>query len=334
MFPLLEPPEPCPVCADQKARPLHVYRNKARRTSPRPYLALVGCERCGLVRTHPLPTEADLGRYYGGAQGWEARDGGDGADSGPELDEKLERKRAKYARERDLLAPWLPSTGPRRAFDFGAGVGSWLDVLQEDGWETWGLEPGPGQREIAGRRHRMVEELPGGERFDLVVANHVVEHLRDPRTVLRSLAALTAPGGQLFVSVPDLGRLAEHGKLKYVTSDVHICSYTFSAMSSLLGLAGFRVLAHFDGREWDELAPLERARLKVLAESTGEPVEPQGEPLTAAIEALRAHARQQLTGGERAARPAAGAGPEQRSRFTRSLVTAVRSRLGRGDDES
>lgn len=293
MFPLLQPAQPCPGCgAGDGQRPLHVYRNKARRTTDEDELALLGCERCGFAYSHPRPTDAQLEAYYSGSDGWEAREGGDDFAAGAALQDKLAVKREKYARERDLLAPLLPPAGtPRRTLDFGAGQGAWLDVLADDGWETWGIEPGPAQRELAARRHRMVDELPAGEHFDLVVVNHVLEHLRDPLAVLRALAGALTPEGRLFVSVPDLGRLGEHGRLKYVASDVHISSFTFEGMRSLLGLAGLRVVAHLGGEEWDELHPSERARLKVLAERGGPAEAPPPRPLDVAIAALRLHER-------------------------------------------
>lgn len=44
-------------------------------------------------------------------------------------------------------------------------------------------------------------EVP--ERFDLVVANHVLEHVADPITWLQQAAAVAAEGGVLFLSLPD-----------------------------------------------------------------------------------------------------------------------------------
>lgn len=41
------------------------------------------------------------------------------------------------------------------------------------------------------------------ERFDLVVANHVLEHIADPITWLAEVAAVTEPGGHLCMAVPD-----------------------------------------------------------------------------------------------------------------------------------
>lgn len=40
-------------------------------------------------------------------------------------------------------------------------------------------------------------------RFDLVIANHVLEHAADPLTWLEQLAEVTMPGGHLFMALPD-----------------------------------------------------------------------------------------------------------------------------------
>ena len=38
--------------------------------------------------------------------------------------------------------------------------------------------------------------------FDLVICNHVLEHVPDDRAAARELARVTAPGGQAVISVP------------------------------------------------------------------------------------------------------------------------------------
>jgi SAM-dependent methyltransferase len=296
-FPLLEPPAACPVCRSSGTwRALHVYPNRVRRLVRAPWLGLSGCERCGVVVSHPLPSERELEAYYGRPDGWEAR-GARRDDRAEQLERKLAVKRERYARERDLLAPHLPRAGtPRRTLDFGCGLGGWLDVLQDDGWETWGLEPGQEAATVAGRRHRMVEAVPVDERFDLVVINHVIEHLRDPLAVVASLSRATVPGGRLFVSVPDLSRLPEHLNFKYVVaSEPHLCAYTRSALASLLGLAGFRVLATLATPEWDAVGPGEVRRLKLIAEKGNRELQPSGAPLEEAIAALGAYGREVAT---------------------------------------
>ena len=180
MFPLLHEPDKCPGCGAPGLRGLHVYRNKEQRVIKRSWLGLFGCERCGLVSTHPQPSEEELDAYYGSVGGWEARaSGDDDFASGSELEEKLARKRSHYERELQLLKPHLDNA--KRVLDFGCGLGTWLDVLADEGWETWGIEPGPAQAEVAAARHRIVADIPTDAAFDLVLVNHVAEHLPDPR---------------------------------------------------------------------------------------------------------------------------------------------------------
>ena len=291
-FPLLCEPSPCPGChGTDSFQALTVYENERRSVTTWDLLALLGCKRCGLAFSHPLPTEAELTAFYSRPGGWESRTEGDpDADQAADLERKLASKHRSYARVRDLLAPHLPPAGgPLRALDFGCGLGTWLDVLQDDGWETVGIEPGPLQREHASRRHVMLDAPPTEPTFDLVIVNHVLEHLRDPLTTMRALSACTVEGGHIFISVPDLGRLPAHNRWRYVKNEHHICSYTVEALRSLLGLAGFRLAAHFDTPEWDALGMAEPWRLKVLGVQTGQVVEPTGEPLRLAIEALRGY---------------------------------------------
>ena len=127
--------------------------------------------------------------------------------------ERLERKRASNELDYALLAAnaELPKA-PRRALDFGCGIGGWLDVLAADGWETAGIEPGRAPRPRRGR-HTLLEEIPAEPSLQLVVVQHTLEHLDDPLETLRRLAGATVPGGLVYVSVPNC-----HGSPSTATS--------------------------------------------------------------------------------------------------------------------
>ena len=162
------------------------------------------------------------------------------------------------ARDYALLAAnaELPA-GRRRALDFGCGIGGWLDVLAADGWETAGIEPGmlaPLPRFEPGTR--CSSEIPAEPSFELVVVQHTLEHLGDPLETLRRLAAATVPGGLIYVSVPNLPRLPEHGDFDYIASDKHISSFTHDSLGALFALAGFESIAHSNDPSWQE--PVER----------------------------------------------------------------------------
>jgi SAM-dependent methyltransferase len=317
VFPLLEDfHRACPVCESDRLRGLEVYRNLRRRVQPdRAFLALMGCLTCGIVFTHPLPTEQQLEAFYATGEGWEHRISAARA----QLDAGLAKKQKRHDRQLELLAPHLGGGG--RSLDFGCGQGAWLDALQAAGWDTAGFEPGPSQREIASRRHRMIDAPPTEPEFDLILSYHVYEHLRDPMQTTRALAGALRGGGHLLISVPDLSRLPAHQDLTYVRGEVHIFSYTHAGMASLLGLAGLEVVAWLDTPEWDAVMASEPKRLRVLARKTAQVRRPEGRPLDEAVEALRTYGRAEER--RRAAR--ATKHGEERGALRRRVASAVDS---------
>jgi SAM-dependent methyltransferase len=63
-------------------------------------------------------------------------------------------------------------------------------------------------------------DRPGGS-YDLVIANHVLEHVADDRAALAELDRITAPGGVVVVSVPDLLRCAQTVEYGRPRADKH-----------------------------------------------------------------------------------------------------------------
>ncbi len=182
----------CCLCGSGASLPLASHDRRLKR------LTSVVCAGCGLVRTDPMPTEAELAAYYR----WNYR-----ADyqfvAGRPPRRHLQRTRAEAVRRADLLA--LPPGA--RVLDFGSGSGEFLAEGQRRGWTMLGVEPG--ESYAAHARGLGVRVLPALDQaqgpFDAVTAHHVLEHLRDPLAALRALAALLAPGGVAYLSVPDMG---------------------------------------------------------------------------------------------------------------------------------
>ncbi len=183
----------------------------------------------------------------------------------------------------------------------------------------------------------MVDAVPDEPTFDLVIAYHVFEHLRDPLATLQMLRRSLRAGGYFLISVPDLGNVHKHGKLHYVTSNVHIFSFTSASLTSLFELAGFEKVRDTHDTEWHELRDEFPNRLRFLARTTDripetttrrrllgrqrrhEPSRDRPSPLDEAVDALRAYEllrpeflRQQVE--ERAARTAAAAALDPGSR--------------------
>lgn len=93
--------------------------------------------------------------------------------------------------------------------DIGCGNGALLDLAQRLGWQVTGLDFDPAA--VANARRRGLRVLLGGVEehgftdgtFDLVVMNHVIEHLPDPVSTLRHCRRILASGGALLVATPN-----------------------------------------------------------------------------------------------------------------------------------
>ncbi|WP_234732151.1 bifunctional 2-polyprenyl-6-hydroxyphenol methylase/3-demethylubiquinol 3-O-methyltransferase UbiG [Acidocella facilis] len=96
--------------------------------------------------------------------------------------------------------------------DVGCGAGLLAEALAKDGFAVTGLDAGAEVIDVArghaqGQglnityRHGTAEGLAAeGASFPVVTALEIIEHVADPLEFLKSLRALLAPGGVLFIS--------------------------------------------------------------------------------------------------------------------------------------
>jgi SAM-dependent methyltransferase len=114
--------------------------------------------------------------------------------------------------------------------------------------------------------------------YDAVTLWHVLEHLPDPADELVRVWRLLAPGGHLFVAVPnetrtlDLQRLLRRRRSPYLPlrpgDEIHLTHFTPRTLRALLGRQGFRVLRTGADDVDTERTPVSRAR-ELLRRSAG-----------------------------------------------------------------
>jgi SAM-dependent methyltransferase len=255
------------------------------RTKDRRRLMFIGgCHGCGVLFTNPPPTQAQLQQFYAEDGVWAERRAQ--RVKGP----KIVKQTSKPDFLIDAVAPYFPreGSGERSALDFGCGDGKFLNRLKARGWATYGIEPSDSS---AFARHRRLTDVPAEPAFDLMVANHVLEHLLDPLGTLRQLAGATRLGGVLFVSVPRLDMLPQHRDLKYcLSAHRHVVSYSETCLRGLLARAGFTTIARLDDPALDEaLSEGKPLRLRLVAVRTATVPPLPARPLAAARQALRGY---------------------------------------------
>jgi methionine biosynthesis protein MetW len=135
----------------------------------------------------------------------------------PNMGEDLRARRAAaYENARPEIQVLVPRTA-RRILDVGCASGALGAALKErQGAEVVGVELEPDYADDAAARldrvvQADVEELAARDdleadlgSFDCLIAGDILEHLRDPWTVLTRLAGLLEPGGTAIISLPNV----------------------------------------------------------------------------------------------------------------------------------
>jgi SAM-dependent methyltransferase len=192
----------CPLCGAGGGVPVYGGAGFA------PY-GVVGCPGCGLQYLSPRLTEPAMAAHYasdhyfqGGAQGYD-----DYAEQEPAL-------RATFRRFLQALARRGRTGGA--LLEIGCGYGYLLDEARPHFTRRVGTDFSPAAAQAAARRADAVhaggaDAVPAGERFDCIVATHVIEHVYRPHQFVRTLLQHLKPGGSLVLAAPDAGSFWRRG---------------------------------------------------------------------------------------------------------------------------
>lgn len=207
----------------------------------------VRCGNCGTLSLYPLPTPEQT------AFANETLLGVTRPNSS--FDKRYTESYRESLREeyrmtfRDLGIPLRPPVKGAKCFDFGCAIGSSLDVLADEGWQTYGCDVSKQLTALADReRHQIhvgeLETMPADwVDFDFILTIEVLEHLRDPVGALRKLVSMLKPGGILLTETPQVGLLAElYGESWRVLAGLdHIHLMPQSTQFKLLNDLGCRI---------------------------------------------------------------------------------------------
>jgi len=142
-----------------------------------------------------------------------------------------------------------------RILDLGCGSGTLLRRMQSAGFtHLCGADPyAPMEVTEPGFQILRSERPPEGERYDLVMMHHVLEHLADPVLALARAREILEPNGRLLVRVPVAGSYIhrKYGAHWYnLDAPRHLVVPSVRGMEGLARQAGLRLLrSGFDGGE-------------------------------------------------------------------------------------
>ncbi|SRR5258708_5903824 len=137
----------------------------------------------------------------------------------------------------------------KKVLDIGASTGIMLDIFKEHGWETWGVEPSISALRAKNKKHKILKtyfekvRLPENY-FDLVIMNHTLEHLDNPKLILKKVYKILKKDGILLVDVPNAGSLASQimeDTWPYRLPKEHKHQFTKESLSQVFKNSGFKV---------------------------------------------------------------------------------------------
>jgi len=229
---------PCNICSSPEKSVLSDYDRRIKK------LRTVICSNCGLLRTDPMPTEAELADYYRTSYRFDYQMAGS---KPPRF--HLTRSKKLAGRRLEMLRPAIFDGA--RVLDFGSGSGEFLAACKAENCEVTGIEPGESYARYAEETYGVkVFSSPweqtdlGPRKFDLITSFHVFEHLRDPRAALNWLCTHLADDGVVALSVPNMTRNA---KSRHLFEDLHF-AHVHGFVPETLELLGRRCGLEPDAR--------------------------------------------------------------------------------------
>ena len=155
------------------------------------------CGDCGFRFVNPRPTQEAIAASYSNPHAYDHW-------------LREEEGREKMWRKRLQLVERLSGGRRGRLLDVGAGIGTFLALARDKGWEVAGTEVSSSAISLARERHGLelreaqLEQsgLATGS-FELITLWHVLEHVPSPAGTLREVHRVLAPGGMVVVAVPN-----------------------------------------------------------------------------------------------------------------------------------
>lgn len=145
----------------------------------------------------------------------------------------------------------------KHIFEIGCGYGQSLAYLKEQGYKVAGCENSAYRAGIARKTYRLsVANVPFEDaslqrklrlsRFSLIFSQHVLEHVYDPRAMIRLSSELQSEGDYIIVAVPDVYTEPSLMTLLYIA---HPNAFTKQSLATLLQSHAYELVDDFSDQE-------------------------------------------------------------------------------------
>ncbi len=203
---------------------------------------LVRCDRC-----QTMETKGDIkGNYYG-----QAYYGSEKGKFSPFVEKIFTYNHKRNARN------FFTKFRPKTVLEIGCGRGYLIKELQNLGCLVNGLESSSAAEWILKNPEVPVTPVNDAEKWpfednsqDLIIIWHVLEHVSDPKAVLKEIHRVLSPKGTLCISVPNARSIQANLKLPqwfHLDTPRHLFHFNPKSLDILSNDAGFLIIKRLAG---------------------------------------------------------------------------------------
>lgn len=203
-------------------------------------LSSEGCNSCGLVQINPRPSDDAFEKFYKNDYRFYYQ--------GVQKPTETYVKNLKKSERLDYTIKYIDDNitlaNIRSILDYGCSEGAMFEALERIAFngDLYGVEPNSEFAEYAAVNNSVVVYDSIDiflERVDLIIVNHVFEHLTNPIKFLTSIKKNLTPDGFLYIDVPDVERYTSINDFHIA----HVAHYSRRTLTAILLKSGFECIS-------------------------------------------------------------------------------------------
>ncbi|BAH06896.1 class I SAM-dependent methyltransferase [Clostridium kluyveri] len=197
------------------------------------------CKKCGFIFQYLVPTEKSLSRYYSRQS---------------ECNDESNFISKEYYETYDFIKENVEYNNINKVLDIGCRRGEILTLFKSDYKNVLGIEPSSSNvKYLREKAHIPVinemfsNDILKGEQFDLIILTNVLEHMKNPRSVLKDIFKKISNNGYLFCSVPKIGACINKKFLNNISdffSFQHLNYFTINNLLYFIKKLGYGVVKY------------------------------------------------------------------------------------------
>lgn len=211
----------CLVCNSKRVNHLEKYSKDY----------LVQCGDCSFVFAERIPTTTELIAHY---------------DSYGRNDYLSPITVKRFHEILDFLEPYRKTNN---LIDVGCGIGHFLNIAKERGWNVYGTEfTNEAMKICQAKGISMQQGVLNPENykkdfFDVIVSFEVIEHINNPLEEVNNFNKILRSGGAVYLTTPNFNSISRYllkEKWSVIEYPEHLCYYTPQTLNNLFSKFSFR----------------------------------------------------------------------------------------------